>query len=323
MGTTTTAVTNGGNNVALTAALLTVHSPEILMAANPVTRFLQVATLRTELQQARGRVVQFLKYAALSNATADLTEATAMTPQNLVGSTVDITATEKGVSVEVSELLLRTSFDDVMATTVRQLGLSYARKIDADIRDAALGTSHVLYANGKSTRAALTASDKLDVDMILDGTRDLKTRKAPKITTESGDQFYVCFAHPHQTRDLKNDGRWQSITAYAAAGNFLRGEIGRIDDVVFVETTQMPYVTTGGDVYADGVDTTVNESAGSVPVYKAVIIGDYGVGVGSVLPVELRDGGVLDHGRMHRLAWYAIYGVGRLEEGHIQVLETA
>ena len=323
MGTTTTAVANGGNNVALTSAILTVHSPEILMAANPIMRWNQVVTMRTELGVAQGRTIQFLKYAALDNSTADLTEETAMTPQNLVGSTVSITVAEKGVSVEVTELLLRTSFDDIMATVTRQLGQSYAKKMDSDIRDAVLTCSHVLYANGKTTRAGLTASDKMNVDLILDATRDLKTRKAPKITLDNGDQVYVCFAHPHQLRDLKNDGRWQSITAYAAPGNFLRGEVGRIDDVLFVETTQMPYVTTGGDVYADSTDTGDNESAGSVQVYKAAIVGDYAVGLGVGLPVELRDDGVIDHGRKHRLAWYSIYGAGVLEEGHIQLLETA
>jgi len=323
MATTTTAVVNGGNNLALTSAILTVHSPEILMAASPITRFDQVVSMRTELGVTQGRTIQFLKYAALSNAAADLTEATAMTPQSLVGSTVSITVAEKGVSVEVTELLLRTSFDDVMSTVTRQLGQSYASKLDSDIRDAVLTCSHVLYANGKTTRAGLTASDKLNVDLILDTTRNLKTRKAPKIPLANGDQVYVCFAHPHQLRDLKDDSRWQSITAYASPGNFLRGEVGRIDDVLFIETTQMPYVDTSGNVFADATDTTVNETGGSVTVYKAAVLGDYAVGLGVGLPVELRDDGVIDHGRKHRLAWYSIYGAGVLEEGHIQLLETA
>ena len=37
-------------------------------------------------------------------------------------------------------------------------------------------------------------------------------------------------------------------------------------------------------------------------------------GTPSRLPVELRDGGVLDFGREHALAWYAIWGLGLITD---------
>ena len=75
------------------------------------------------------------------------------------------------------------------------------------------------------------------------------------------------------------------------------GEIGRINDVVFVETTQVRHAGTG--------------TAG-VNYYESLMIGDNAFGHAVSLPVELRDGGVLDFGREHALAWYAIWGWGSI-----------
>ena len=52
-------------------------------------------------------------------------------------------------------------------------------------------------------------------------------------------ETYVCFVHPHQSRRLRDTPEWIEVTKYAAPGNFMLGEIGRLDDVVFIETTQI------------------------------------------------------------------------------------
>ena len=44
--------------------------------------------------------------------------------------------------------------------------------------------------------------------------------------------------------------------------------------------------------------------------YSAIMIGDNAFGQAIALPVELRDGGVIDFGREHGLSWYAIWGFG-------------
>ena len=41
---------------------------------------------------------------------------------------------------------------------------------------------------------------------------------------------------------------WIEVTKYAAPGNFMLGEIGRIDDVVFIETTQITNARSTTDV---------------------------------------------------------------------------
>jgi hypothetical protein len=88
------------------------------------------------------------------------------------------------------------------------------------------------------------------------------------------------------------------------------GEIGRLYDTVFIETTQVKQTTNG----LSGSD--------SDPVYQAITIGDNAFGHAISLPVELRDGGILDFGREHALAWYAIWGLGLITDQAVVITET-
>ena len=118
----------------------------------------------------------------------------------------------------------------------------------------------------------------------------------------------MAFIHPHQSRRLRDDPEWIEVTKYAAPGNFMLGEVGRINDVVFIETTQ--------------VKKLVGAGGGGSDVYQAVVLGDNAFGHAISLPVELRDGGILDFGREHALAWYAIWGFGLITDNSVVVVET-
>ena len=319
----TTAGVTGGVNVALSSAIRTVHSAEVIFSAAPIMKFMEVASKRQELGAQPGTTIQFLKYAALSGSAA-LTEATDMSSSNLSGSTVSITVTEYGKSIEVTEMLLRSSFDNIMASAVRLLGRSYAETADGVIRDALYGCGNVVYAGSKS-RTTLTSSDKLDLGLVMDAASELQINKAPKMTFEGLGECYVCFVHPHQARDIMDDPRWINLANYADPARMVNGVIGKVDDVVFVSTTQMHRVlVTTGDLYVDGVDTTTDVTANAnTDVYRALLVGENAVGFAESLAVELRDGGVLDHGRRHKIAWYSIFGAGRIEDNHAYVLESA
>ena len=52
-------------------------------------------------------------------------------------------------------------------------------------------------------------------------------------------------------------------------------------------------------------------------VYEAIMLGDNAFGHAISLPVELRDGGVLDFGREHALAWYSIWGWGVITDSSV------
>ena len=318
----TTATSTSNNGVVLSDALLTVHSSEVLYAAQPNTRFIQVASRKTELGVAPGLTIQFLKYSALTG-DGILTENEDIATANLASSNVGITVSEHGKAVSMTELLLRSSFDDVMASATRVLGAHYAVTQDSDIRKALLAGTNVIYGGGKASRALVTANDKLTVSVIKNAVETLATNKAPKISLEGREPAYVHFGHPSQYRDLKDDSEWISAASYGDPARIFRGEIGRIDDVIFIETTQVPYIDTSGDVFVDGVDSGANLTQGSVDIYRGVLCADHCVGFAESLPVELRDNGVQDFNRKHELAWYSIYGVALIETGHSLIIETA
>jgi hypothetical protein len=86
------------------------------------------------------------------------------------------------------------------------------------------------------------------------------------------------------------------------------GEIGRLNDVVYIETTQVFQEQPGG--------------AGTPIVHWATFLGDNAFGHAIALPVELRDGGVLDFGREHALAWYSIWGWGLITDQSVVIAQT-
>jgi N4-gp56 family major capsid protein len=282
---------------------------------------------KTELGVMPGLTVNFMRYNNLSVSASgsELTEGTRMEPTALTASQIQITVKEQGKSVAVTELLLNASFDDVMASSSRLLGRHMAQSMDVQARNT-LYSAGVPFGGGSavapsvvfgrttngSTRGSIapyeyssagsaSAPGYLSPATIKDAVEILAGQNIPRL----GDT-YVCFVHPSQSRSLRDWPEFIEVTKYAAPGNFMLGEIGRIYDVVFIETTQVLQGGTGiVDITPGG---SINDP--SATSYSAMMIGDNAFGQAIALPVELRDGGVIDFGREHGLAWYAIWGFG-------------
>jgi len=88
---------------------------------------------------------------------------------------------------------------------------------------------------------------------------------------------------------------------------------------VFIETTQ---VKQGLTIPADIDSVTAGAQAPDASSYSAIMIGDNAFGHAIALPVELRDGGVIDFGREHGLAWYAIWGFGVITHESRVIINT-
>jgi N4-gp56 family major capsid protein len=329
--TATQAVTTtgySGNSSALTPAIQTIWSKEILFQAMPVLRFEQFAVKKTELGVQPGLTINFMRYNNLSvdNTGSTLVEGTRMEPVALSASQISITVKEHGKAVAVTELLLNASFDDVMASSSRLLGRHMAQSMDIEARNtlyttgvpfgggSAVAPSVVFGRTSASARGAFSPYDAgtvgtaaspgfLSPASVKDAVNVLASQNIPRL----GDT-YVCFVHPAQSRSLRDWPEFIEVTKYAAPGNFMLGEIGRIYDVVFIETTQVEKGLASSVVDID--PATGGAQASNTNSYSAIMIGDNAFGHAISLPVELRDGGVLDFGREHGLAWYSIWGFG-------------
>ena len=97
--------------------------------------------------------------------------------------------------------------------------------------------------------AGVSADHKLTTGAIKDAALTLAGKNIPRLG-----ETYVQFIHPKQSRDLRSNPEFIEVTKYAAPGNFMLGEIGRLYDVVFIETTQVKKIASGTAVsYASQV----------------------------------------------------------------------
>ena len=308
--------TNGGTLFSDGTRL--VYSREIEFKALPIMRFSQFATQKTELGVEPGLTISMLTYDNLKLG-GSLQEMQNMSTQALSGSMKQITVQEHGNAVSNSELLIQSSFDDIMATTTTLLGRDYALVMDCELRDVALSGTNIVYAGGKASRDAITDADKLQVATIKDAIEVLATNNAPKYQN----MYWICFVHPHQSRDLRDDSAWINASNYGAPEQLFTGEIGRIDDTRFIETTLMCNGKASAKDPAYKAELVKGTSENKADIYQAVIFGDQYYGIAWSLPVELRDNGVEDFGRKRSLAWYAIWGTGLLHNDYGVVIETA
>ena len=311
---------DAGKAVKLTNHVRTVYSKEIEFKAMPIMRFVQFAKVKTELGTQPGLTIQMMTYNNLKMGGA-LEEGVRMSPQSLSSTMKSITVGERGNSVAVSELALKASFTDIMADATTLLSRDVALTLDVELRDTALSGANVIYgrdADGTKATARNEVSEAhtLKVASIKDAVEILATNNTPKFMGS----YYICFVHPHQSRVLRDDPAWIEASKYGAPDQLFTGEIGRIDDVRFIETTLMCNGAVGEDDPAYKADLV---SSDGTKVYQAVLFGEdyYAYAVG--LPVELRDNGVTDFGREHGLAWYAIWGTGLLHPERGVVIETA
>ena len=356
-----------GSNSSLNQAIQTIWSKEILFQAMPILRFEQFAVKKTELGVAPGLRVNFLRYKNFAVDPSPLTEGVRMTTNALTAEQIAITVAEHGYAVAVSELLLNASFDDVMASASRLLGRHMAQYLDVQARNTLSAATSAVFGYDRSgiTGGAFTNYDegtaataisqldgnhKLTTGAIKDAALTLAGKNIPRLG-----ETYVQFVHPKQSRDLRSNPEFIEVTKYAAPGNFMLGEIGRLYDVVFIETTQIKKLAAGGTyttsslVGAPASAVSIPASSNTAPgsggnpesadytaekgyltsatgnsadVYESIMIGDNAFGHAISLPVELRDGGVLDFGREHALAWYAIWGLGVITDQAIVKVYT-
>ena len=356
-----------GSNSSLNQAIQTIWSKEILFQAMPILRFEQFAVKKTELGVAPGLRVNFLRYKNFGIDPTPLTEGVRMTTNALTAEQIAITVAEHGYAVAVSELLLNASFDDVMASASRLLGRHMAQYLDVQARNTLSAATSAVFGYDRTgiTGGAFTNYDegsvataigdldgnyKLTTGAIKDAALTLAGKNIPRLG-----ETYVQFVHPKQSRDLRSNPEFIEVTKYAAPGNFMLGEIGRLYDVVFIETTQVRKLAASGTystntlVGAPSDQVVVPVKANTAPgnggnpesadytaeagyltsatgnsadVYESIMIGDNAFGHAISLPVELRDGGVLDFGREHALAWYAIWGLGVITDQAIVKVYT-
>lgn len=311
-GETTSAGSTEGGYVAIPQAVRDFYSREVLFQAQPRLRFAQFAKVKRDLQAVRGKSIVFVKYGNLAGG-GSLEESDVLTPEGMTTSEIIVPVKEQANSVQVTEYLLRTSLLDVLGDASKLLANNMAMVLDGQFRDKVLKTTNVVYGGDATSATTLAAGDGFTTKTVKDAVETLATHNAPRI---NGD-YYVCIAHPHQLRQLRDDSNWINANTYMGRRQLYIGEVGMYEGCIFIETTQMPKLNAEQLKAKYGSGVTITEG------YEAVFFGDNAYAWGIALDVELRDDGVVELGRKHTLGWYGIWGTGIIEEGNIVKALTA
>lgn len=187
-----------------------------------------------------GKRVEFRKWNLFdaNDAVEALQEGVTPTGQALSQSNVEVEVAQYGAYVEVSDLLDMTGYDQVISESAELLGEQLGTVVEWVTRDAMNAGTNVQYANDKTSRSAITASDKLTVAEIRKAVRTLKKAKARPFGEEGRKPHFICICSPEATFDLQSDALWQDVSKYSCAEAIYSGEIGRLFGVVFVESTE-------------------------------------------------------------------------------------
>ena len=183
-----------------------------------------------------GDKINFRKFNSLAPAKTALTEGVTPDGSSLNITKVEATVAQYGDFVQVSDKLDMLGIDPVITETAEVLGEQGANTIDQLVADVVVAGTSVRYAGGRANRFGITTSDKLTGNDIKKAVRDLKKANAKPLA----DGYYIGIISPEQAFDLQADSLWQDVSKYNGGANIMKGEIGKIHGVRFIETTNLP-----------------------------------------------------------------------------------
>ena len=279
--------TNVTTDAALSGEMKTYYADYLIDNAAPKLVHDQFGQQRP-IPQNSGKTVEFRKYNPLPKLTSQISEGVTPDGQKLQVTTVSAEVKQYGGYVELSDLLQLSAIDKTLLETTRLIGSQAGRSLDTITREVLAGGTSVQYGeDAVAARYLLTGGEAsgnhyLTVDCIRRAVRYLKNMNADTI-----DGCYVGIIHPDVSYDLMNDSRWVNVKSYADPEGIYAGEIGRIENVRFVESTEAK-VFHAPDLASDSrnlavsadasASTSVSFSGGTVEenalVGRKVIIGD-------------------------------------------------
>lgn len=302
-------------------------STDLLLRVVPNFEFVRWATMTRDIPKNNSDTLKMRRHGNLSAKTTAVTEG--VTPAADSTSVTDIT-------VQVKEYIGYIVLTDEVEFTSDDPNLNDWNAIQADqakdtldqlTRTEIYGGSSVQYASTATTRGTVTSAMVLTADEILEAQTTLKNNNVKKITsmiepspkynTSPVNACYIGFLHPNATKRLITRGDILPVEKYSSQMGVFPNEVGKVHDVRFIETTQVPVYTGEGD--------------SSIDVYPTLIFGQgyYGVTriAGEALKTIIKplgSGGTSDPADQRGTkAWKAWFAAKRLNELFAVRIESA
>lgn len=278
--------TNVTTDVGLSGEMKTFYSNYLVNLAEPELVHDQFAQ-KHPIPKNGGKIIEFRKYSALPKALTALTEGVTPNGQKLSMSVITATVAQYGGFVELSDILLLTAVDNNLMQATRALASQAGRTLDTITREVLNGGTNVQLAEGQVDAredligGSATAGENcyMTIDAVRKAVRTLKVMNAPKINGS-----YMGIVHPDVAHDLMSDPKWVNVKTYSDPEGIYEGEIGKIEGVRFVETSEAKIWKKAATDMSEGAATE-----GARDVYSTLIIGADAYGVTEI------SGGGLQH----------------------------
>lgn len=280
-------------------------SSKIRMASIKEAKFMQFVKPEEGYGKKKGESVTITRVSNVSVPSDDTLLENQRVPQDTLSlSTQAITVSERGRSIPYSKLSVDLSHFDL--GNVIQKKLKDQLKLRMDIAAAAAfkagkilaiptGISETTFeTDGAASNTAASNLNMYHVESIRDhmfSTLNI----APYMADD-----YICILITQAKRGLMRDPAWQDWKKYTDPAAKFNGEVGRIENIRFIETNHTSALSDGlgtGDVMGEAV--FFGEDPVTMPVAEDPhLIAEENVGD--------------DFGRSKSVAWYGIYGFGQI-----------
>lgn len=251
------------------------YDRNLLMRVIPYFVHGKWAQMRDIPRKAGTKIIKFRRYGNLSAATTPLTEG--VTPAGSQLSVTDITAEalQYGDFVTVTDVLDFTTQDAELVEAGEILGDQAGDTVDQLTRDVLAAGTNVYRPSTYTLRSQITSSDLMTETLIKKAVRLLKNNKARKVmqmvnpsngySTVPLNACFIGIVHPNVSYTIKGLTGFVPVEKYPNKSDVMENEIGALDEVRFVETTNAKIFTGEGD---SGID-----------VYGTLIMGMHAYGV--------------------------------------------
>lgn len=278
MATQTTLLTASGND--LSPEMKTFYDKVLLREATGSLVHAQFGQKR-KIPKGGGKTIEFRKWSSLPKAITPLTEGVTPAGNKMNVSAITAEIAQFGDFVEQSDMLELTAIDNTIVEATTALGSQAGRTLDTVIRNELVTGTNVMWApkivGGVET--AVISRKTLDKDCKFTPRTAFKVAAILKgVNAKKIDGNYVAVIHPHVAYDIMMDAgeTWLDINKYNSNTKIFDGEIGKIGNVRFVETTE-------AKIFKDSTCPT------GLAVYATLVLGADAYGI-----IEIEGGG-LEH----------------------------
>ena len=250
--------TNMTASAGLTPGMQTYYNRELLRTFEPELVHLQFGD-EHRMPENSGLVMNMRKIIPLEANTNTLSEGEPGESVMLTETEVTVKLEQYGEYARCTDKLDLSHLDMNILRKTKLFGDAGARSIDAVVREELATCTNVIYAGGKTSRGALTSSDKLTTKELRKAVRKLK-----KAHAQTFGGYYIAIVGPDTFFDLQDDETFVAVSRYQDKEAVYTGEIGRLFGCRIVETTEAKVFEGAG---ASGAD-----------VASVIVLGQYAYG---------------------------------------------